>query len=390
MANVPRDGSPSTARRGRWWIALMIVCLLAGGAYALSVVSRSGARLEGARLPVRAVPIVAEAATTGDIRVYLNGIGSVTSLATVTVRSRVDGQLMTVLFREGQTVQSGDLLAEIDPRPFEVQLTQARGQMARDEALLANARLDLERYKDLLAEDSVSKQQLDTQEGLVRQLEGALIAGQGRLDDANLQLVYSRITAPIGGRLGLRLVDPGNIVHATDPGGLVVITQMQPIGVVFAIPEDNLPPLLEKLKVCQKLTVDAYDREGVRLLATGTLLAVDNAVDPSTGTARLKAELPNDDGALFPNQFVNARLLLDVRREVTLIPGVAIQRGAQGTFVYVVKGDQTVEVRPVQVGIREGDNAAIDSGLQPGEIVVVDGADGLRSGSTVVSMPRRP
>jgi len=370
-----------------WLIALGVIVLLGMGAYVLRIGSgnaqsktSSPSAQTGRTAPV---PVVATAARTSDVAVYLRGLGSVTPLNTVTVHTRVDGELTRVPFQEGQRVNAGDLLAEIDPRPFQVQLTQAQGQLARDEALLRNARVDLDRYRTLVAEDSAPKQQLDTQVELVRQYEGVVETDRGLIDNVKLQLTYCRITAPLGGRLGLRLVDPGNIVHATDQNGLVVITQLQPIAVVFTIPEDSLPPVLAKLNAGAKLAVEAWDREQKQRLASGTLLTVDNQIDPTTGTVRLKAVFPNADGRLFASQFVNARLRLDVRRDATVVPAAAIQQSAQGTFVYVVKPDHSATVRPVKVGVTEGDSAAIDSGVSPAEMVVVDGAERLREGSRV-------
>ena len=387
----PGRSTPRSAGLRRWWAALLAVCLVAVAAYVL-VMKLGEAQSRAARAaapPPRGVPVVAVPARQGDVGVYLNGLGSVTPLNTVTVKSRVDGELTKVLFREGQLVKSGELLVQIDPRPFEVQLTQAEGQMVRDQALLKNARLDVERYRGLWAQDSIPKQLLDTQESLAHQYEGVVKLDQGQIDMAKLQLTYCRITSPISGRVGLRLVDPGNIVRATDTNGLVTITQLQPITVIFTIPEDSLPRLLDKLKVGERLTVEAYDREQKRRLATGTLLTVDNQIDPSTGTVRLKALFPNTDTQLFPNQFVNARLLLDTERGATVVPAAAIQRGTQGTFVYVVKADQTAGVRPVRIGVSEGDDVSVVAGLAPGEAVVVDGADKLREGSRVEPQGRR-
>lgn len=370
----------------RWWVIPLVVCVLAAGTYAV-LLNTGKTQLRNAakerKAPPPAIPVVAVQAKKTDLNVYITGLGSVTPLNTVTVRTRVDGQLMEVLYREGQIVSHGDLLARIDPRPFEVQLTQAEGQMARDAAQLQNARIDLERFRTLWAEDSIAKQQLDTQEFLIRQLEGTIKNDQGQIDSAKLNLVYCQITAPISGRVGLRLVDPGNIVHATDTNGLVVITQLQPITIIFPIPEDSLLQVLVGLKSGKHQPVEAYDREMKQRLAMGTLLTVDNQIDPTTGTVRLRAVFPNEKNELFPNQFVNARLFVDARRGVIVIPAPAIQRGPQGTFVYVVRPDRTATVRPVTVGeIQEGE-ASIKTGLAPGELVVVDGADRLREGSRV-------
>jgi len=275
------------------------------------------------------------------------------------------------------------LLAEIDPRPFQVQVTQAEGQYAKDQALVANAKLDLERYRNLYAQQAASKQQLDTQEALLRQYEGALKVDQGQLDNARLQLSYTRITAPVAGRVGLRQVDPGNLIRSSDTSGLVVITQEKPITAIFSLPEDHVGPVMQGLQGKSPLPVVAYDRDQKNKLASGTLLTADNQIDTTTGTVRLKAQFANDDGALFPNQFVNIKLLLETRSDATLIASAAVQRGAQGTFVYVVKDDQTVTIRPVKLGPADGERIAIDSGIAPGELVVVDGADKLREGSKV-------
>ncbi|MGB7575424.1 MAG: MdtA/MuxA family multidrug efflux RND transporter periplasmic adaptor subunit [Thermodesulfobacteriota bacterium] len=385
--DIPKETRTSWWLR-HWWIVLLVVCLIGVGAYLFFARAQSRAAKKGQGPVTPMVPVVAVEANKTGFNVYISGLGSVTPLNTVIVRTRVDGQLMEVLFREGQIVSLGELLARIDPRPFEVQLTQAEGQMARDVAQLKNAQLDLERFRVLWEQDSISKQQVDTQEALVRQLEGTIKTDQGQIDSAKLQLVYCRITAPISGRVGLRLVDPGNIVHASDANGLVVITQLQPITVIFPIPEDSLPQVLARLKTGERLPVEAYDREMRQRLAAGSLLTVDNQIDPATGTVRLKAIFANEKNELFPNQFVNARLLVDVRRDATVVPAPAIQRGPQGTFVYVVKADRTATVRMVAVGEIQGGEVSIKSGLSPGELVVIDGADRLREGTRVDLRPQ--
>jgi len=331
----------------------------------------------------RPVPVIAQPVRRGDIEIHLDGIGTVIPRNTVTVRSRVDGQLMRVLFREGQTVRAGDALAEIDTRPFEVQLLQAQGALARDQALLDNARVDLERYHTLYEQDSGSRQQWDTQKALVEQYQGAIKSDQAQIESAKLQLTYCHIKAPISGRTGLRLVDAGNIVHASDSTGLVVITQLHPVTVVFTLPEDRLPAVRRRLAAGGTISVDAYDRGRQNRLASGVLLTVDNQIDDTTGTIRLKAEFPNEDDSLFPNQFVNADLLVDTLHDVLVLPVAAIQRGVQGTFVYVVGPEQKVAVRPVTLGAAQGDTVSVETGVEAGEQVVVDGADKLRDGASV-------
>lgn len=329
------------------------------------------------------VPVVVAAAQRGDLPVYFNGLGNVTAFNTVTVHSRVDGQLVNVAFKEGQYVHEGDLLLQIDPRPFQVQLEQAQGQLAKDQAQRKDAEVNLGRYKLLFSEGVIPQQQLDTQAALVGQFDGAIKSDQSQIDNAKLQLTYSRITAPITGRVGLRLVDPGNIVHATDANGLVVIAQLQPIAVLFSLPQDQLPQVNAKLRAGAQLTVEAYDRDDTQKIATGKLLTIDNQIDLTTGTYKLKAVFDNKDKALFPNQFVNVHLLVDTKHNLTIVPTPAIQRGPQGTYVYAVGSDNTVKIRTVTIAQTTGNSIGLSGGLNAGDIVVIDGQDKLQDGSKV-------
>jgi multidrug efflux system membrane fusion protein len=379
------EGEPAPRRRWPWLVGAALVVVVA-----VVVATRSGKAStkagKGDQAAARAVPVVAAPAKQGDLGVYLNGLGTATAVNTVTVRSRVDGQLVTVAFQEGQLVHAGDLLAQIDPRPFQVQLQQAEAQMAKDQATLQNANADLRRYQALIEQDAIPRQQLDTQVATVAQTQAAIQGDQAQIESAKLNLAYSRIVAPITGRVGLRLVDPGNMVHAADPNGLVVIAQVQPIAVVFTLPADRLPQV--QLQKGRALSVEAWDRDLKNKLATGTLLAYDNQVDPATGTVRFKALFPNEGEELFPNQFVNARLLVDTLRGVVLVPAAAVQRSTQSTFVYVVQGGETVEARNVAVMLTEGDQVAVgavghDPGVAAGDQVVVDGLDKLQPGAKV-------
>ena len=377
----------ATPRRRTTWV-FWVVGLLLLAFVGYRVLGRSeepkASAPTGGKAVAPPVPVVAIAARQGDMPIYLSALGTVTAYNTVTVKSRVDGQIVNVAFTEGQLVKEGDLLVEIDPRPFQVQLAQAEGQMARDRAQLEVAKRTLQRNKELLEQGIIARQMYDDQQATVGQYEGAVQVDQALIDQAKLQLTYSRVTAPIGGRVGLRRVDVGNVVHANDTQGLLVITQVQPITVLFTVPEDDLRAVLEKSRAGgAALVVEAYDRAGQKLLATGSLQSTDNQIDPATGTTRLKAVFDNADQALFPNQFVNVRLLLDVRKDAVIVPGAAVQRGKDGTFVYVVKADATVEVRPVETGPSAGGETAITSGLAAAEQVVVDGVDKLRAGSPV-------
>jgi multidrug efflux system membrane fusion protein len=317
-----------------------------------------------------------------DMPVYLVGLGSVTAFYTANIKSRVDGQIMRVNFQEGQTVKQGDLLIVIDPRPFQVQLEQMQAQLFKDQATLSDARLNLERYTTLIPSGSIAQQQVDTQKSLVDQLDGQVRTDQAQINNAKLQLIYCNITAPFTGRVGLRQVDPGNIVHSADTTPMLILTQLQPIAVIFTLPEDQLPTVSQHMKN-STLTVEAYSRDDQTKLATGKLQTIDNQIDQTTGTAKLKAVFDNKDNQLWPNQFVNANLLLETRKNSTVVPTAAILRGPQGTFVYLVKSDKTVEARTVTISVAQGNNTSIASGLNPGDTVVTDGQDKLQTGSKI-------
>ncbi|MGO4327337.1 MdtA/MuxA family multidrug efflux RND transporter periplasmic adaptor subunit, partial [Cupriavidus sp. M-11] len=401
QAKLPPSGKPVSHRRKL--IAAALIVLLAGGGWywyhhrtATNADAQGGAAGPGARgasgpggrggpggAGAQRSPVVVSTVARRNMDVILNGLGNVTPVANVTVRAQVSGPMLKVLFKEGQMVKAGDVLAEIDPRPFQATLDQAVGTLARDRALLENARLDQKRYRTLLGQDSISSQQVDTQDALVRQYEGLVKTDQANVDSARLQLGYTRVLAPASGRIGLRQVDPGNIVSTNDTNGIALITQIQPIAVLYTIPEDNLPSVLKRLHAGEDVAVQAWDRQARNLLAEGKLLTTDNQIDTTTGTVKLKAIFQNTDGMLFPNQFVNVRTRVDTMEDATVVPVASIQRGQQGTFVYVVDDTSKVKVQVVTLGPSDGIRTVVTKGVEPGQRVVVDGADRLKEGMTV-------
>jgi membrane fusion protein, multidrug efflux system len=387
---------------GRAWIWILGVVVVLGLTYWYFHSARGSAAVaalggaagghggpgEGGFNPDQIVPVVVSTATRGDLPVFFNGLGTVTAYNTVTVRSRVDGQIVKINFTEGQMVREGESLVEIDPRPYQVQLEQAEGQLAKDEAQLRDVQVDYDRYQQLFKAGVIPKQQVDTQLAQVGQFTGSIKADQASIDSAKLQITYSHITAPISGRVGLRLVDVGNIIHATDTSGLLVITQLQPIAVIFSLPQDQLSQVIGKLHGVGPLPVEAYDRDDTTKIATGKLLTIDNQIDTTTGTYKLKAVFGNEKDDLFPNQFVNVHLLVDTKHNVTIVPATAIARGPQGTYVYLTQKDSRVKIQPVTVTLNSGNSVAIGKGLRAGDTVVIDGQDKLQDGSRID--PRTP
>lgn len=360
-----------------------LACLLAGCANSPDPQAASkGGGKKGGRMGAQAVSVAVAKAEVRDMPVFLNGLGSVDAFNTVTVKSRVDGQIVRIAFREGQEVKKGDLLVEIDPRPYQVALSQAEANLFKDQSALKDVKLNMARFAGLVKDGVIPQAQYDTQVSLAGQLEGTVRADQAQIDNVKLNLMYTRITAPINGRVGLRQVDVGNMVHASDPTGMLVITQLQPIAVLFTLPEDQLPAVSKRMHAGE-LPAEAYGRDDQTKLATGKLLTIDNQIDTTTGTGKLKAVFDNRDNVLWPNQFVNIHLLLEVRKDNTVVPAAAIQRGPQGTYVFTVKPDKTVEMRPVTVAFNGGNLSAISKGLSPGESVVTDGQDRLQNGSQV-------
>lgn len=374
--------------KSRWWIWVLVVTILIGGYFLYRWHSASVAASAKTAPPVRGVPITTATAQTGDLGVYITAIGTVTPVYTVTVTSRVQGQITQVNYREGQMVHKGDPLLDIDPRPYQAALTQVEGQLAHDQAVLNEARIDLDRYQQAYSRNAIAKQQLDDQQQIVLQDDGTVKNDEGQLANARVNLDFCHITSPIDGRVGLRLVDPGNIVQANSATPLVVVTQLQPITVIFSVAEDYLPQIQTQLREGHKLPVDAFDRDQTQKLASGTLLTLDNVIDPTTGTVKLKAEFPNTDSSLFPSQFVNARLLVETEKGDTIVPNAAIQRNAQGPFLYVIRSDQTAAIQPVTVGTTDGAMSAV-TGISPGTTIAVNGFDKLQDNAKV-SIQNKP
>ena len=384
MTTPPTEEKP--ARKSAWkrwvYVILIVIVLLA----LLVWRQRSTGRpmmARGAKAPPTALPVVVHTAALGDIDIYLDGLGTVTPLATVTLRTQISGQLTKVAFTEGQMVEKGAVLATIDPRPYQAALEQYQGQLRQAQAQLAEARIDLSRYETLSEQDSIAKQQVDSARALVTQYEGLVQTGQANVDSAKLNLAYCQVIAPVAGRVGLRMVDEGNYVTPGDANGLVVLTRVKPITVIFTVPEQQMLAVASRLHSGATIPVEAFDQNQTRKLAGGTLSAIDNQVDTTTGTFRLRAVFANEDESLFPNQFVNVRMLLDTQHNVIVIPTAGIERNQLGTFVYIVKPDNTVAIHPVTLGTTEGEHVAIASGLKVGERVVVDGADRLTDGVPV-------
>ncbi|HVB90245.1 MAG TPA: MdtA/MuxA family multidrug efflux RND transporter periplasmic adaptor subunit [Beijerinckiaceae bacterium] len=380
----PLAPGPARSRRRRSWGWPLLLLALAGLGFILVERARNAHRFGRGARPTPPQSVGAALAFKGDMPITIDALGAVTPLATVTIRSRISGQLQSVGFREGQEVKAGDFLAQIDPRPYQVALEQAQGTLAKDEAALAQAKADLARYQILTRQDSISRQQVEDQQFLVRQDQAATVADRAQVDNAKLNLAYCRIVSPLAGRIGLRQVDPGNYVQPTDANGLAVITQLRPISVIFSIPEDELPQVMARLKAGAKLPVTIFDRNNTHQLATGVLDTIDNQIDTTTGTVKLRASFANADESLFPNQFVNARVLVDTLTGVTLVPNAAVQRGAPGTFVYVVKPNKTVSVAPIKIGPSDALDTTVVSGLSPGQLLVTDGADRLSEGARVI------
>ncbi len=407
------DSQPvNKAKPRRWWIYISLLALIGLGAYLLfprttegqsggggSATGKGasatgtgtgkagpgskGGKSRGKGGANRVTPVAAAVARRGNLNIFVIGLGNVTAYNTVNLRARVDGQIMKVYFREGQMVKAGDPLLDIDPRPYEVQLVQAEGAIARDQANLENARVDLVRYQNLIQQGAVTKQQLDTQAATVKQDEGVVKSDQGAVENARLQITYSHITAPLSGRIGLRAVDPGNLVQAAGTAALATITQLQPIAMIFNMPEDNLPEVQKAMRTRGTLAAEAWDRSLQNRIASGRLLTLDNQIDQTTGTVRVKLEFANRDNSLFPNQFVNAKLLVDIKKNVVILPNTAVQRSPSQTYTYIIKPDNTVEIRNIKTGSSEGDQVEIVSGVNAGEKCVTEGGDKLQPGMKV-------